>query len=184
MCLKVEQMDFDIQFLKQFCSVEHDRRNFNYVSFESILIIIHEIYDNSHTPHHFLAAFHCFRVLFFSGTHCITYYIIYTWDVHNACEFFRLQPVLQTTFNLLLHIYKKVLKINLPVVLWCVWTLLPKFSRSAVWWTHNASSTLNFCLHLHVHSFLCQAGRQVNMFSIWHQVSHHAGIALEPCAAG
>ena len=37
-------MDFDIQFWKQCCSVKHDRMNFNYVSFESILIIIHEIY--------------------------------------------------------------------------------------------------------------------------------------------
>ena len=37
-------MDFDIRFWKQCCSVKHDRMNFNYVSFESILIIIHEIY--------------------------------------------------------------------------------------------------------------------------------------------
>ena len=37
-------MDFGIQFWKQCCSVKHDRMNFNYVSFESILIIIHEIY--------------------------------------------------------------------------------------------------------------------------------------------
>ena len=61
---------FPLLFWKQCCSVKHDRRNFNYVSFESILIIIHEIYMiivNSHTPHNLLAAFHCFRVLFFLG---------------------------------------------------------------------------------------------------------------------
>ena len=39
--------------------------NFNYVSFESVLIILHKnIYDNSHTPHNL---FHCFKVLFFLG---------------------------------------------------------------------------------------------------------------------
>ena len=43
-------MDFDIQFWKQCYSVRHDWRNFNNVSFESILIILHEIYNNSHTP--------------------------------------------------------------------------------------------------------------------------------------
>ena len=31
------------------------------------------IYDNSHTFQNMLAAFHCFRVLFFSGTHCIAF---------------------------------------------------------------------------------------------------------------
>ena len=36
-------MAFDIQFWKQCCSVKHDWMNFNYVSFESILIILHEI---------------------------------------------------------------------------------------------------------------------------------------------
>ena len=67
MYLKVEQMDFDIQFGKQCCLVKHDRRNFNYVSFDSLLIILHEIYITVHTPHNLLAAFHCFRVLFFLG---------------------------------------------------------------------------------------------------------------------
>ena len=42
--------------------------NFNYVSFESILIILHEINMNIVT--HPTTFFHCFRVLFFSGTHC------------------------------------------------------------------------------------------------------------------
>ena len=42
--------------------------NFNYVSFESILIIHHEINMNIVT--HPTTFFHCFRVLFFSGTHC------------------------------------------------------------------------------------------------------------------
>ena len=39
------------------------------------------IYDNSYTPHNLLAAFHCFRVLFYSGTHCILIYcffLVYT----------------------------------------------------------------------------------------------------------
>ena len=43
MYLKVAQMAFDIQFRKQCCSVKHDWMSFNYVSFESILIILHEI---------------------------------------------------------------------------------------------------------------------------------------------
>ena len=38
------QMDFDIQFWKQCYSVKHDWRNFSYVPFQSILIIVHEIY--------------------------------------------------------------------------------------------------------------------------------------------
>ena len=42
--------------------------NFNYVSFETILIMLHEIDMNIVT--HPTAFFHCFRVLFFSGTHC------------------------------------------------------------------------------------------------------------------
>ena len=41
--------------------------NFKYVSFESILIILHEILI---IVTHRTTFFHCFRVLFFSGTHC------------------------------------------------------------------------------------------------------------------
>ena len=48
--------------------MKHDWINFNYVSFESILIILHEINMNIVT--HLTTFFHCFRVLFFSGTHC------------------------------------------------------------------------------------------------------------------
>ena len=44
--LKVEQINFDIQFWKQCCSVMHDWRKFNNVSFESTIIIL---YDNSMT---------------------------------------------------------------------------------------------------------------------------------------
>ena len=40
---KVAQMDFDTQFWKQCYSVKHDWGNFSDVSFESILIILHEI---------------------------------------------------------------------------------------------------------------------------------------------
>ena len=61
-------MAFDIQFGKQCCSVKHDWMNFNYVSFESIFIILHEIYMIIVT--HPTTIFHCFRVQFFSGTHC------------------------------------------------------------------------------------------------------------------
>ena len=61
-------MAFDIQFWKQCCSVKHDWMNFNYVSFESILIILHEI--NMIIVTHPTTFVHCFRVLFFSGTHC------------------------------------------------------------------------------------------------------------------
>ena len=61
-------MAFDIQFWKQCCSVKHDWMNFNYVSFESILIILHEI--NMIIVTHPTTSVHCFRVLFFSGTHC------------------------------------------------------------------------------------------------------------------
>ena len=42
--------------------------NFNYVSFISILIILHEI--NMIIVTHPTTFVHCFRVLFFSGTHC------------------------------------------------------------------------------------------------------------------
>ena len=42
--------------------------NFNYVLFESILIILHEI--NMIIVMHPTTFVHCFRVLFFSGTHC------------------------------------------------------------------------------------------------------------------
>ena len=66
--MKVAQTAFDIQFLKQCCSVKHDWMNFNYVSFESILIMLHEINMNIVT--HSTICSHCFRVLFFSGTHC------------------------------------------------------------------------------------------------------------------
>ena len=41
--------------------------NFNYVSFESILIILHEINIIVTHPTTFV---HCFRVFFLSGTHC------------------------------------------------------------------------------------------------------------------
>ena len=61
-------MAFDIQFWKQSCSVKHDWMNFNYISFESILIILHEI--NMIIVTHPTTFVHCFRVLFFSGTHC------------------------------------------------------------------------------------------------------------------
>ena len=44
MYLKVAQIAFDIQVWKQCCSVKHNWMNFNYVSFESMLIILHEIY--------------------------------------------------------------------------------------------------------------------------------------------
>ena len=47
--------------------MKHDWMNFNYVSFESILIILHEI--NMTIVTHPTICFHCFRVLF-SGTHC------------------------------------------------------------------------------------------------------------------
>ena len=61
-------MAFDIQFWKQCCSVKHDWMNFNYVSFVTILIIIHEI--NMIIVTHPTTFVHCFRVLSFSGTHC------------------------------------------------------------------------------------------------------------------
>ena len=62
-------MAFDIQFWKQCCSVKHDWMNFNYVSFESILIILHEI--NMIIVTHPTTFVHCFRVMWvFSGTHC------------------------------------------------------------------------------------------------------------------
>ena len=61
-------MAFDIQFWKQCCSVKHDRMNFNYVSFESLLIILHEI--NMIIVTHPTTFVHCFRVFFLSGTHC------------------------------------------------------------------------------------------------------------------
>ena len=60
--LKVEQMNFDIQFWKQCCSVMHDWRNFNNVSFESIMVIL---YDKSHTPRN-LVATPCFFSFSFS----------------------------------------------------------------------------------------------------------------------
>ena len=64
------KMAFDIQFWIQCCSVKHDWMNFNYISFESILIILHEI--NMIIVTHPTTFVHCFRVLFFSssGTHC------------------------------------------------------------------------------------------------------------------
>ena len=55
-------MAVDIQFGKRCCSVKHDWMNFNYVSFESILIILHEINMIVTHPTTFV---HCFRVLFF-----------------------------------------------------------------------------------------------------------------------
>ena len=61
-------MAFDIQFWKQCCSVKHDWMNFNYVSFESILIILHE--KDMIIVTHPTTFVHCFRVLFFSGKHC------------------------------------------------------------------------------------------------------------------
>ena len=39
---KVEQINFDIQFWKQCCSVMHDWRNFNNVSFKSIMVILYD----------------------------------------------------------------------------------------------------------------------------------------------
>ena len=39
--LKVEQINFGIQFWKQCCSVMHDWRNFNNVSFESMMVILY-----------------------------------------------------------------------------------------------------------------------------------------------
>ena len=36
------QMNFDIQIFKQCCSVMHDWRNFNNVSFESIMVILYD----------------------------------------------------------------------------------------------------------------------------------------------
>ena len=64
-------MAFDIQFWKQCCSVKHDRRNFNYVSFESILIglFVKYLWSIVIHPSNLLAAFHCFMVLEVSGTH-------------------------------------------------------------------------------------------------------------------
>ena len=70
---KAAQMDFDIKFLKQCYSVKHDWRNFNNLSFESI--ILHEIYrlyyrmiivihPKTCLQHSFVLAF---RVLFFLG---------------------------------------------------------------------------------------------------------------------
>ena len=70
--LKVEQMNFDIQFSKQCCSVMHDWRNFNNASFESIMVIL---YDNSMTTvihpqlGHSIPLFQ--GSVFFSGTLCI-----------------------------------------------------------------------------------------------------------------
>ena len=61
-------MAFDIQSRKQCCSAKHDWMNFNHVSLESILIILHEI--NMITVTHPTTFVHCFRVLLFSGTHC------------------------------------------------------------------------------------------------------------------
>ena len=64
-------MDFDIQFWKQCCSVKHDRMNFNYVSFESILIIIHEIYMIIVIhPGTWLQSIPLFQGSVYSGTHC------------------------------------------------------------------------------------------------------------------
>ena len=60
---KWHKMAFDIQFWKQCCSVKHDWMNFNYVSFESILIILHEI--NMIIVTHPTTFVHCFRVLGF-----------------------------------------------------------------------------------------------------------------------
>ena len=74
----MEQMNFDIQFWKQCCSVMHDGRNFNNVSFESIMVILYDEgmtkhnghtlrwrYDYSHTPRHLVTASLYFRGLFF-----------------------------------------------------------------------------------------------------------------------
>ena len=63
-------MNFDIQFWKQCCSLMHDWRNFNNVSFERILVIytLRWRYDYSHTPRpcrHLVTASLCFRGLFF-----------------------------------------------------------------------------------------------------------------------
>ena len=55
--LKVEQINFDIQFGKQCCSVMHDCRNFNNVSFESIMVIL---YDKSNWSQHPFVSGFCF----------------------------------------------------------------------------------------------------------------------------
>ena len=49
--LKVEQMNFYIQFWKQCCSVMHNWRNFNNVEFESIMVILYDkVWLQSYTP--------------------------------------------------------------------------------------------------------------------------------------
>ena len=66
----MEQINFDIQFWKQCCSVMDDWRNFNNVSFKSIMVIL---YDEGmttviHAPRpcrHLVTASLCFRGLFF-----------------------------------------------------------------------------------------------------------------------
>ena len=61
-------MAFDIQFWKQCCSVKHDWMNFNYVLFESILIILHEINMIIVThPHSYLSIVSGFWFFFFLG---------------------------------------------------------------------------------------------------------------------
>ena len=49
----------------------HDWRNFNSISFKSTMIIVYDnSNDYSHTPHNFVTAHLCFKVVFLSGTHC------------------------------------------------------------------------------------------------------------------
>ena len=62
---KVEQVNFDIQFWKQCCSVMHDWRNLNNVSFESIMVILYDksmttvIHPGTWSQHPFVLGF-CF----------------------------------------------------------------------------------------------------------------------------
>ena len=65
---KVAQMDFDIQFWKQCCSVMHDWRNFNSVSFESILSLGHTSWNIMIIViHPKTCSQHSIRGLFFLG---------------------------------------------------------------------------------------------------------------------
>ena len=64
----MEQMNFDIQFWKQCCSVMHDWRNFNNVSFESIMAILYDegmttvIHPGTWSQHPFVSGV-CFFLL-------------------------------------------------------------------------------------------------------------------------
>ena len=81
---KVAQMDFDIQFWKQCCSVMHDWRNFNNVSFKSMMIILHDNSMTSRTPHNLVTAYLCFKVLVFFGrtVEVMMSFLASTWCTH------------------------------------------------------------------------------------------------------